>query len=137
MKETIVLEKKVIQCARQLYYHCGLREKMTVLNKKNLDPAEIPIEVKKMRTLYSTDEHELDKIVRLFLQQSQKLKKKGTLEEFMELIDIALNSFCDGKRNIKKQLQQQLIIIIIAVIIAATITTAIIAIRIRTNNIDI
>ncbi|KAI8328509.1 RNA dependent RNA polymerase-domain-containing protein [Chlamydoabsidia padenii] len=92
MINTFTLDPKLTQHAKQIYTHLGLIEKRKDLLKNDL--RDLPLEIQKMHLLFSTDATELTKVVRQFIQVSQQSKQKGTLEEFIQVINKSLDDLC-------------------------------------------
>lgn len=89
------LAQQLIDNAKQVYIHLGLFSKQHCLTTTELD--KLPIEIQKMNLLYCTDPAELTKVVRHFLQTSQRAKQRSTLNDLVRAVDGALNSICAGK----------------------------------------
>ncbi|SAM07043.1 hypothetical protein [Absidia glauca] len=88
------LDQKLIDNAKQVYIHLGLFSKQHSLTTTELDKQ--PVEIQKMYLLYCTDPAELTKVVRQFLQTSQRARQKSTLNDFIQAVDGALSSICAG-----------------------------------------
>ncbi|KAG0167406.1 hypothetical protein DFQ28_006904 [Apophysomyces sp. BC1034] len=85
-------DRLVIRCAKQVYNHLGLRDRITALDIG--DVAALPPEIRKMQTLCLADQKELNNVVRQFLQWTPPTGSKKSLQDLLNRLDDALTDFC-------------------------------------------
>lgn len=91
-------ERDVVRCAKQIYNHLDLRDRIPLLSQyvRNLPP-----EVQKMQTLCLTDKAELNNVVRKFLQWTPPPGSKKTIQDLIQRLDGAILAYCSCKLSLR------------------------------------
>ncbi|KAI7868277.1 RNA dependent RNA polymerase-domain-containing protein [Spinellus fusiger] len=79
----------VLRCAKQVYIHLGLRERIQLLSAKDTQPPEIVI----FESLCALDPKRLDQVIRQFLQWTPPQGTKKTLKDLTARIQAAVIEF--------------------------------------------
>ncbi|KAF7727414.1 hypothetical protein EC973_007578 [Apophysomyces ossiformis] len=91
MANNAQLDAQVIRCAKQVYNHLGLRDRIQALTNGS---TTLPTEITKMQTLCVADQNELKQVVRQFIQHAPPSGSKKTISDFLKKLDDALVAFC-------------------------------------------
>lgn len=79
------LSKDVLRCAKQVYTHLRLMERINLLSKPK---AALPLEVNKMQDLFNaTSKENLDNTIRKFMSWTAPDQRKKTVNDLICLIE--------------------------------------------------
>ncbi|KAI8883552.1 RdRP-domain-containing protein [Backusella circina FSU 941] len=81
------LDPLILRCCKQVYNHLSISSRIQQLKKET-----VPIEVQKMKALFSLDPQELDQTVRQFLQQLPPPSGKKNIGIFIKLLNTAISN---------------------------------------------
>jgi hypothetical protein len=78
----------ILRCCKQVYHHLSLGNRIQQLDKKQ----SLPVEVQKMKALFSLDPQELDNTVKQFLKQPPPPSGKKNIGIFIKMLVAAISN---------------------------------------------